>query len=74
MSSNKSEDSKGAIVERLGNFEEIQSKRPDFDHSNAPIEFTKSPDPTWSYGQGVRTRISMSATHKEIDPYAYDRS
>ncbi|KAK1635884.1 hypothetical protein BDP81DRAFT_430490 [Colletotrichum phormii] len=74
MSSNKSEDSKGDIAERLGNFEEIQTKRPDFDHSNARIEVTKSPDPTWSYGQGVRTRVSKSATHKEIDPYASDRS
>ncbi|OHF04115.1 hypothetical protein CORC01_00454 [Colletotrichum orchidophilum] len=74
MSSTKLAGSAGAIVERVGNFEEVQSKRPDFDHSGAPREVTKSPDPTWSYGQGVRTRETISATHKEIDPYAPDRS
>ncbi|KAF7547994.1 hypothetical protein G7Z17_g7335 [Cylindrodendrum hubeiense] len=68
-----------SAVQSFGNFEEISAKRADFDHSNSPIEVTKSPDPTWSFGDGVRNQ-SSSATdpaakvHKEIDPYSPDRS
>lgn len=62
------------IVERITNFAEIQASRPDFDHSNTPIQVTKSPDPQWTYGQGVRdSGLSESKTHREIDPYAADR-
>ncbi|WYZ33990.1 hypothetical protein EsH8_I_000266 [Colletotrichum jinshuiense] len=74
MASNSSTKAPGAIVEKIHNFEETQSKRPDFDHSGAPIEVTKSPDPQWAYGQGVRTRLDTAThRHKEIDPYAPDR-
>lgn len=75
MAASNSSNSKGAIVERVDNFDEIQSKRPEFDHSGTPIEVTQSPDPRWTYGQGVRTRDGDSAvpSHREIDPYAPDR-
>ena len=65
-----------SAVQQVTNFEETIAKRPDFDHSNAPIEVTKSPDPTWSYGAGVRTGPSPAAEkeHQEIDPYSEDRS
>ncbi|KAH8734460.1 hypothetical protein BGZ61DRAFT_442582 [Ilyonectria robusta] len=68
-----------SAVQTVSNFEETIAKRPDFDHSNPPIEVTKSPDSTWSFGHGVRNK-SPSATdprqkvHKEIDPYSSDRS
>lgn len=68
-----------SAVQTVNNFEETIAKRPDFDHSNPPIEVTKSPDSTWSFGQGVRNK-SPSPTdptqkvHKEIDPYSSDRS
>ncbi|KAL1861944.1 hypothetical protein Plec18170_000768 [Paecilomyces lecythidis] len=58
------------IVEKINNFDEIQASRPDFDHSNTPIEVTKSPNPNWQYGQGVRDNgASASKTHREINPY-----
>lgn len=80
MGSSATEASTGAarasykIVEKIHNFDETVAGRPDFDHSNAPIEVTKSPDPTWQYGQGVRDdQDRLAKTHKEIDPYAPDR-
>ncbi|KAJ6118529.1 hypothetical protein N7471_013149 [Penicillium samsonianum] len=61
------------VVQDSGNFDEIQAKRPDFDHSK-PIEVTKSPNPNWEYGQGVRDNgASLAQKHHEIDPYASDR-
>ncbi|CAI7631756.1 unnamed protein product [Penicillium palitans] len=61
------------VVQDSGNFEEIQAKRPDFDHSK-PIEVTKSPNPNWEYGQGVPNNgASLAGKHHEIDPYASDR-
>ncbi|KAL5341152.1 hypothetical protein BJX70DRAFT_76116 [Aspergillus crustosus] len=58
------------IVDKIDNFDEVQATRPDFDHSNAPIEVTKSPNPEWQYGQGAG---KTDKTHREIDPYAPDR-
>ena len=63
-----------SIVERVANFAKTQSGRPDFDRSNAPIEVTKHPDPEWDYGQGVRWGYDPSVGHKEVDPFASDRS
>lgn len=61
------------IVQDAGNFEEVQSQRPDFDHTQL-IETTKSPYPHWGYGQGVPDNgASLSQNHHEIDPYAPDR-
>jgi flavin reductase (DIM6/NTAB) family NADH-FMN oxidoreductase RutF len=59
----------------VDNFEETLAKRPDFDHSNTPIEVTKSPDPNWSYGNGVRSPSpTAKKVHKEIDPYSSHRN
>ncbi|KAH7142876.1 hypothetical protein B0J13DRAFT_556125 [Dactylonectria estremocensis] len=65
-----------SAVQQVVNFEEAIAKRPDFNHSGAPIEVTKSPDPTWSFGEGVRTGRSRAAekVHQEIDPSSPDRS
>lgn len=61
------------IIQEVGNFEETQAKRPDFDHSK-PIEVTKSPFHEWEYGQGVPDNgASLAQKHHEIDPYAPDR-
>lgn len=61
------------IVQDVGNFEETEAKRPDFDHSK-PVEVTKSPYPEWQYGQGVPDNgASLAQKHHEIDPYAPDR-
>lgn len=63
-------------VQQVTNFQETIANRPDFDHSGAPIEVTKSPDPAWSFGEGVRTGPSHAVenVHREIDPYSSDRS
>ncbi|KZL69615.1 nitrilotriacetate monooxygenase component b [Colletotrichum incanum] len=67
--------STAAIVERVENFNATQSKRPKLDHSGAPVEVTQSPDASWTYGQGVRTRRDTPiASHWEIDPYDLGRS
>ncbi|KAH7179305.1 uncharacterized protein B0J16DRAFT_168696 [Fusarium flagelliforme] len=65
-----------SAVQPVINFAEKIANRPDFDHSNKPIEITKSPDPTWSYGDGVRPSKTPAthSIHKEIDPYSPDRS
>lgn len=57
-------------------FAEAQASRPDFDHSDSPIPVTKSPNPDWQYGDGVPqdTSSTAGAQHREIDPYAEDRS
>lgn len=63
------------IIDRIADFEEKQAKRPDFEPLK-PITFTKSPNPSWTYGDGVTTTSSTtttSTTHVEIDPYAPGR-
>ncbi|KAJ5584931.1 uncharacterized protein N7459_004731 [Penicillium hispanicum] len=61
------------IVADVGNFEETQAKRPDFEHSK-PIEVTKSPYPDWKYGERVPDNdVNICRKHQEIDPYAADR-
>ncbi|KAF7563415.1 hypothetical protein G7046_g726 [Stylonectria norvegica] len=62
------------IVDKVSDFDDIVAKRPDFDHSNSPIEVTKSPNPDWNYGEGLgKLSPETSHVHKEIDPYAPDR-
>ncbi|RGP79535.1 nitrilotriacetate monooxygenase component b [Fusarium longipes] len=65
-----------SAVQPVTNFSDRIANRPDFDKSNKPIEVTKSPDPSWSYGDGVRTDEipAFNKIHKEIDPYSPDRS
>ncbi|KAJ5785336.1 uncharacterized protein N7503_010548 [Penicillium pulvis] len=61
------------IIQDVGNFEEIESKRPNFDHEK-PIEVTKSPYPNWKYGDGVPDNgASLVQKHHEIDPYSPTR-
>ncbi|SPJ75768.1 related to conserved protein/domain typically associated with flavoprotein oxygenases, DIM6/NTAB family [Fusarium torulosum] len=62
-----------SAVQPVDGFEETIANRPGFDHSGKPIEITKSPNPSWSYGDGVRAS-SSTASHQEIDPYSPDRS
>ncbi|KAK0368107.1 hypothetical protein CLIM01_14537 [Colletotrichum limetticola] len=65
-----------SAVQQVTNFEETIRDRPDFDHSRAPIEVTKSPNPIWTFGDGVRvdkTPEAEEAAHREIDPYSPDR-
>lgn len=59
------------IVDRVLDFEKKQAGRPDFDHSNTPIETTKHPHPTWQYGDGVPG--ASHAKHVEVDPFAPGR-
>lgn len=63
-------------VQQVTNFQETIASRPEFDHSGAPVEVTKSPDPAWSFGEGVRTGHSQAVenVHREIDPYSSERS
>ncbi|KAK0650670.1 Uncharacterized protein DIS24_g6600 [Lasiodiplodia hormozganensis] len=61
------------IVDKVHNFDKVLAQRPDFDHSNAPIEVTKNPDPDWHYGDGVRGHNPHATKHIEVDPYAPDR-
>ncbi|KAH7155819.1 hypothetical protein B0J13DRAFT_234647 [Dactylonectria estremocensis] len=68
-----------SVVQRFDKFEHVVAQRPDFDHSTSPIKVTKSPDSTWSFGDGVRNNSplaieSTAKAHREIDPYSEDRS
>ncbi|KAJ4983876.1 nitrilotriacetate monooxygenase component b [Stagonosporopsis vannaccii] len=61
------------IIDRVTDFEQKQSSRPDFDPLT-PISLTKSPNPTWTYGAGAaQDPAARSANHIEVDPYAPDR-
>lgn len=78
MNSSTAEATKAAqaqykIADKVRNFEKVLAQRPDFDHSNAPIEVTKNPDPNWHYGKGVAGHHDPHVKHVEVDPYAPDR-
>jgi flavin reductase (DIM6/NTAB) family NADH-FMN oxidoreductase RutF len=61
------------IIDRVTDFEQKQASRPDFDPSK-PVTLTKSPNPTWTYGSGVKQDATAgSSKHIEINPYASDR-
>ncbi|PLB40386.1 flavin reductase family protein [Aspergillus candidus] len=61
------------IVQDVGGFAENEAERPDFDQAE-PIQVTKSPFPSWKYGEGVPDNgASLVQKHHEIDPYAPDR-
>ncbi|KAI1452445.1 hypothetical protein F4805DRAFT_447308 [Annulohypoxylon moriforme] len=62
---------KNPLISESTDFEEIQEKRPNFDHFKK-IEVTKSPNPTWKYGQGVKGRDGRGE-HREVDPYSEER-
>jgi flavin reductase (DIM6/NTAB) family NADH-FMN oxidoreductase RutF len=63
------------ITSRHGDFKKVEATRPDFDPS-APISISKTPNPTWSFGQGAPTPTnpdSLSKQHIEIDPFESGR-
>jgi flavin reductase (DIM6/NTAB) family NADH-FMN oxidoreductase RutF len=61
------------IIDRAADFEKKQATRPEFDPSK-PINLTKSPNPTWTYGSGVSQDANIaSSKHIEVDPYSADR-
>ncbi|OJD20903.1 hypothetical protein ACJ73_07760 [Blastomyces percursus] len=54
-------------------FAEVETSRPDFDHS-AALTFTKSPNPHWKQGQGGNDyQASLEKNHVEIDTYEAGR-
>ncbi|PYH86343.1 hypothetical protein BO82DRAFT_326571 [Aspergillus uvarum CBS 121591] len=62
------------IVQDISNFSQTEASRAPFDHTPTPIEVTRSPYPSWTYGQGVPDNgASASKLHREIDPYAASR-
>ncbi|KAL4798765.1 hypothetical protein BDV19DRAFT_376644 [Aspergillus venezuelensis] len=77
MDSTKNGKPKYQIIQDVGNFAEIEAKRPPF-NPLALIKTTQSPFPTWRYGDGVPDGTTDAAqrssiTHHEIDPYGADR-
>ncbi|KAK2616369.1 hypothetical protein QQS21_000610 [Conoideocrella luteorostrata] len=61
------------IIDKVRNFEERIQSRPEFDHTHAPVEVTKSPNPAWKFGHGAPSN-NTAGSHREIDPYASDRA
>lgn len=53
-------------------FKAKEAARPPFEHS-LPIVVTKTPNPTWRYGDGVKSQDRDSKSHMEIDPQAPGR-
>jgi flavin reductase (DIM6/NTAB) family NADH-FMN oxidoreductase RutF len=57
---------------KLGDFKKKQASRPDF-NSSLPVEASKTPKPSWKYGDGVNDKSGQHLQHIEIDPYKGDR-
>ena len=60
------------LKSKYGDFNKVQASRPDFKHC-LPIETSKTPDPSWKYGQGVNSTCGQDLQHVEIDPYQVER-
>lgn len=58
---------------KAGDFGMKQASRPDFDRF-LPVEVSKTPEPSWKYGQGVNNKSGQDIQHIEIDPYQPDRT
>ncbi|RMJ03760.1 hypothetical protein CDV36_014718 [Fusarium kuroshium] len=62
------------------NFKELEASRPPWDSVPAPIRYTQTPDPNWSFGGGANhTQHEASATaatarHVSIDPFTKGRT
>ncbi|KIW40715.1 uncharacterized protein PV06_07892 [Exophiala oligosperma] len=56
-----------------GDFTKVQASRPDWDQDRE-WRFTKTQDPTWTYGGGASDKSGLSRSHVSIDPYAEGRS
>ncbi|KAF2668110.1 hypothetical protein BT63DRAFT_309718 [Microthyrium microscopicum] len=56
-----------SFVDKHPDFEKVEQGRPDFKTDLHPVHVTKSPNPDWKYGDGVK-RLN-DAFHVGIDPY-----
>ncbi|KAL4963254.1 flavin reductase family protein [Aspergillus stella-maris] len=77
MNSTNGEKPRYQIIQDVGDFAELEAKRPPFNPAT-PIKTTQSPFPAWKYGDGVpdgttAVAAACSITHHEIDPYGADR-
>lgn len=55
-----------------GDFNKVQASRPDWDESKK-WGFTKTRDPSWTYGSGATDDSGSSKSHVAIDPYEEGR-
>ncbi|KAJ9144618.1 FMN-binding split barrel [Pleurostoma richardsiae] len=69
------------FVDRDPDFKKRENSRPDFNRALHPVTVSKTPDPEWTWGAGVRGReptepppTASEPTHVDIDPYAEGRS
>jgi len=53
-------------------FHKVQKARPDWDESRQ-WHFTKTRNPSWTYGSGASEKSSTNKPHVSIDPYAKGR-
>lgn len=65
---------------RHPNFKELEASRPSWNSVSAPFQYTQTPNPNWSFGDGANhTQNQASATaatakHVPIDPYTESRT
>lgn len=55
-----------------GDFKKVQASRPDWDESKK-WAFSKTRDPSWTYGSGATDKSRASKSHVAIDPYEEGR-
>lgn len=55
-----------------GDFKKVQASRPDWDESKK-WAFSKTRDPSWTYGSGATDKSGASKSHVAIDPYEEGR-
>lgn len=53
-------------------FNKVQASRPDWDESRQ-WHFTKTRNPSWTYGSGASEKSGINKSHVSIDPYAKGR-
>ena len=75
MSRSKTRGSQFGFVDQHPNFKKAESSRPDFNHNLHPTAVTKSPNPDWRFGSGVKNGVDteMEKSFVDIDPYAEGR-
>jgi flavin reductase (DIM6/NTAB) family NADH-FMN oxidoreductase RutF len=59
------------FVDKHPDFKKIEQGRPDLSTDLHPVNVTKSPNPDWEWGSGVKRSDDFS--HVDIDPYAEGR-
>ncbi|EXJ87392.1 hypothetical protein A1O3_04351 [Capronia epimyces CBS 606.96] len=55
-----------------GDFGKVQASRPDWDESKQ-WQYSKTREPSWTYGSGATDKSGASKAHISIDPYAEGR-